>query len=74
VTARDWAALSEWTRRSRERQGLPARITDPVVLSKVAALLSAGLEDDDAPARRPRRRTDHPATTTQRKGHRHATA
>jgi hypothetical protein len=32
------AQISEWTRRSRARQGLPARITDPVVLAKVVTL------------------------------------
>jgi hypothetical protein len=33
--------IGEWTRRSRERQGLPAAITDGVVLSKLATLVRA---------------------------------
>jgi hypothetical protein len=31
--------LAEWTRRGRERQGLPARITDPVVLQRIVTLM-----------------------------------
>lgn len=33
--------IAEWTRRSREGQGLPASITDAVVLSKIATLVRA---------------------------------
>jgi hypothetical protein len=31
--------IAEWTRRSRERQGLPAHVTDAIVLAKLAALV-----------------------------------
>jgi hypothetical protein len=33
--------VEEWTRRSCEAQGVPVKITDPVVLRKVAVLLGA---------------------------------
>jgi hypothetical protein len=47
VTAERDAVIAEWVRRSRERQGLPARICDPVVLAKVATLLDAGIDHPD---------------------------
>jgi hypothetical protein len=60
--------LAERVRRSRERQGLPPKITDPATLAKVATLLDAGLDSDDAPAvGTPGRRSDHPAAVTQQK-------
>jgi hypothetical protein len=40
---------------SRECQGLPARITDPVVLSNVATLVCAS-KPSNRPSRRPGRR------------------
>jgi hypothetical protein len=33
--------IAEWTRRSRERQGLPAHVTDVIVLAKLATLVRA---------------------------------
>jgi hypothetical protein len=30
--------IAEWTRRSRERQGLPPKITDPIILARVYTL------------------------------------
>jgi hypothetical protein len=33
--------IAEWTRRSRERQGLPAHVTDAIVLAKLATLVRA---------------------------------
>jgi hypothetical protein len=38
----DPAIIAEWARRSRASQGLPERITDGAVLSKVITLAFAG--------------------------------
>lgn len=57
----DPAVIAEWARRSREAQGLPLRIVDGSVLSKVVTLAFAGTgppTSDSAPGRKPRRRPD----------------
>lgn len=36
----------EWLRKSREAQGLPMKITDPVVLAKVATILGFARRND----------------------------
>lgn len=36
--------VEEWTRRSCEAQGVPVKVTDPVVLRKVAVLLGLPAE------------------------------
>lgn len=36
------AELAKWVEQSRKAQGLPPKITDPVVLRKVAVLLGLG--------------------------------
>jgi len=45
--ALDPAVIAEWTRRSRAAQGLPERITDPAVLSKVVTLALSGIDPAD---------------------------
>jgi hypothetical protein len=65
VTAElDPAVVREWVARTRAAKGLGPKVTDPAALQRIATLAFTGTEDDDAPARRPRRRTDHPAAVT----------
>jgi hypothetical protein len=45
----DPAVVAEWTRKSRAAQGLPATITDPVVLAKIVTL---ALADQDRGGRK----------------------
>jgi hypothetical protein len=74
----DPAVIAEWARKSRASQGLPARITDGAVLSKVITLALAGtgpLASDDAPGSgKPRRRPDRSAAGSSGRGHAHATS
>jgi hypothetical protein len=74
----DAACVAEWARRSRASQGLPERITDGAVLSKVITLAFAGsgpLANDDASgSERPRRRPDRSEAGSSGRGHAHATS
>jgi hypothetical protein len=53
----DEATILDWCRRSRERQGLPATITDGAVLAKVVTLALSptpeGNGNRSAPSRTP---------------------
>ncbi len=44
----DPAVIADWTGKSRKARGLPATITDPVVLTKVLTLAFAGQEQGGA--------------------------
>jgi hypothetical protein len=74
----DPAVIAEWARRSRASQGLPERITDGAVLTKVITLAFAGtgpLANDSAPGGgKPRRRPDRSEAASSGRGRaRHAT-
>jgi hypothetical protein len=74
----DPQVIADWTRRSREAQGLPLRIVDGSVLSKVITLAFAGTGppiSDSAPgSEKPRRRPDRSEVRSSGRGHAHATS
>jgi hypothetical protein len=43
--------IAAWTRRTRERQGIPPKITDPAVLARVVILALGPGPDGAKPAR-----------------------
>jgi hypothetical protein len=44
VTELDPAVIAAWWQRQSDREGLPAKITDPVVLAKIVTLAFAGTD------------------------------
>jgi hypothetical protein len=45
VTELDPAVIAAWWQRQSDREGLPAKVTDPVVLAKIVTLAFVGRED-----------------------------